>query len=176
MQTYYPVRLYPKNKENCFDVCLELPSGKRKLGELNLSGEGTFTSFPRNEKDHLHRILNSLGLNYHLLTSKKVSYKWIVIPFLTSEGIKKNLVTSRDYFLRYGKIYQFGKQGFELQYFLELDHFSIEKARLFEAKKVIQQNLFDEVEHGIREHSNTLRELPDIFNKHRADFGSIGAS
>lgn len=175
MQNYYPVRLYPKNKKNCFDVCLELPFEKRYIGELNLSGEGTFTSFPRNEKDHLHRILNSLGLNYHLLTSKKVSYKWIVIPFLTSEGIKKNLVTSRDYFLRYGRVYQFRKQGFELQSFLRLDHFDVDKARLFEAKKVIQQNLFDEVENGIREHSNPLRKLSDNFNKHRTDFNSVGA-
>ena len=87
-------------------------------------------------------------MNYHLLNSDKVSYKWIVIDYLTSEGIHRKLVTTRDYFFRYGKLYHFAKQGFELQSFLQIDHFGIEKARLLKAKKVIQQNLFGE-EYGI---------------------------
>ena len=68
------------------------------------------------------------------------------------------------------------KQGFELQSFLHLDLFGIDKARLFESQKFIQQNLFDEVEHGIKQHSNPLRKLPDNFNKYRTDFGTGGAN
>jgi hypothetical protein len=135
---------------------------------MNLSDDGTFTC-NRTEDKHLFRKLNALGLNYHLLNSDKVSYKWIVIDYLTAEGLHRKLVTTRDYFLRYGKLYHFAKQGFELQSFLQIDHFGIEKARLFEAKKVIQQNLFGD-EYGIKQHSNALRRMPDYPDKYRANF------
>jgi hypothetical protein len=143
MQNYHSLRLYPKKKQNCFDVCLELPFQSRFIGELNLSGEGTFTC-KRSETKHLFNKLNSLGLNYQLLKSEKVSFKWIVIIYTEKNGNHVKLVTSRNYFLHHGYCYEFANRGFELQCFLELEKFGIEKARLFESQSIIQENLFED--------------------------------
>lgn len=154
MQNNNSVRLFAKsNKENCFDVCLNLPFEQRFIGELSFEGEGTFTC-NRSESKHLFRKLNAIGLNHKLLTSDKISFKWIVINYQTSNGLTKKLITTRDYWKEYGKIYQFSNQGYELQSFLSLDKFGIEKARIFEQGKTI--NLFGEVQNGIRKYKTAL--------------------
>jgi len=159
MQNNNSVRFYPKSgKENTFDVCLNLQFEQRFIGELSLEGEGTFTC-NRTESKHLFRKLSkdgAIGLNYKLLTSDKISFKWIVINYQTSNGFTKKLITSRDYWKTYGQVYQFSNQGFELQSFLSLDHFEngINKARLFESSKTI--NLFNEVQNGIRKYKTAL--------------------
>lgn len=155
MENYQTLSLYPKKQENLYDVCLDLNFEKRFIGQLDLSGDGTFTC-KRSEKTHLFRKLNAIGINYHLLRSDKVLFKWIVINYINNVGIGIKLVTSRDYFLKYGKQYQFAKKGYELQTFLELNQFGLDKARLFESHKVIQQNLFAEVNNGRGIYSNVI--------------------
>jgi len=154
MQNNQTVRLYQKhNKENCFDVWLKLNFENRYIGEISFEGEGTFTC-SRTESKHLFRKLNAIGLNHKLLTSDKISFKWIVINFRTRSGYSKKLVTSRDYWKTYGQVYQFSKKGFEVQSFFPLDKFGIKKARLFEHSKTL--NLFSEVNNGIRKHKAAL--------------------
>lgn len=154
MQNNNSVGLIPKqNKHNCFDVCLKLNFEQRFIGELSFEGEGTFTC-NRTESKHLFRKLNAIGLNHKILTSDKISFKWIVINYLTGSGYSKKLITSREYWKAYGQIYQFSNQGYELQSFLSLDKFGIEKARLFEQSKTL--NLFREVNNGIRKYKTAL--------------------
>lgn len=148
------VGLIPNSKkENCFDVRLNLNFENRFIGEIDFSGDGTFTC-NRTKSKHLFRKLNAIGLNYKLLTSDKISFKWIVINYKTGSGYSKKLVTSRDYWKTYGQVYQFSKKGFELQSFLSLDKFGIKKARLFEHSKTL--NLFSEVNNGIRKYKTAL--------------------
>lgn len=154
MQNNNSVRLFPKsNKENCFDVCLNLQFEQKFIGELSFEGEGTFTC-NRTEGKHLFRKLDAIGFNYRLLTSDKIFYKWIVINYRTSNGFTKKLISTRDYWKAYGQVYQFSKKGYEVQSFLSLDKFGIEKARLFEQGKTI--NLFNEVQNGIRKYKTAL--------------------
>lgn len=154
MKYNHLLRLVPKSgKENTFDVCLNLQFEQRFIGELSFEGEGTFTC-NRTESKHLFRKLNAIGLNHKLLTSDKISFKWIVINYLAESGLRRKLITSRDYWKAYGQTYQFSNQGFEVQSFLSLDKFGIEKARYFEHSKTL--NLFSEANNGIREYKTAL--------------------
>jgi hypothetical protein len=125
--------------DGTYSVWLDLGFEKRYIGKLQIADQfgnpGTF--FCKRSRRHLHQKTNSLGLNYSLLTNPQFDFKWIVIDF---EGEK--LVTSRDYWLAKGRNLQFGKAGFELQSFLSLSEFGIERARQFEA--VQQLELFGE--------------------------------
>lgn len=120
---------------NIFNVQLSLDFQSRFIGRLDISGEGTFTTSRRPE--HLFKKTNAIGINYSLLTDSNIFFKWILIKFQNH-----SLVTSRDFFLENGKCFKFQSSGFELQCFLPLDKFGIETARIYEAKRVIQQNLF----------------------------------
>lgn len=154
MKNNHTLRFCQKpNKENSFDVCLIMDFENRFIGEIEFAGDGTFTC-RRTESKHLFRKLNAIGLNHKLLSSDKISFKWIVINYQTGNGFNKKLITSRDYWKEFGKVYQFSKQGFEVQSFLSLDKFGIDKARQFEQSKTI--NLFSEVKNGIREYQTAL--------------------
>jgi hypothetical protein len=119
------IELLPTKDSYVFKVKLMLQYESRFIGELNTSGEGTFTTKRKNSQ--LFRKLNALGINHELLTNESIPFKWIVIKY---EG--QRLITSRKYFLAKGKQYQFGKKGFEPLFFLPLDEFGVEKARAFE--------------------------------------------
>lgn len=106
-------------------IVLNLEFETRYIGVICTSSSGTF--FCKRNTSHLFRKQNALGINYELLTSPLIEFKWIVIDF---EGQK--LITTRKFFLAKGKQFQFGKKGFELQVFLPLCEFGIEKARAFE--------------------------------------------
>lgn len=125
-----------ENKPYCYQVELDLPMQRRYIGKIDTGGDGD-TFFTKRKQKHIFKKTNSLGLNYALLNSPYIKYKWIVIDF---EGRK--LVTSRAYFNTYGKQFQFSQKDFELQVFLPIDEFGIDKARAFEKAKVIQQDLF----------------------------------
>ena len=130
------LRLVQLQSKKKFKVLLSLPSGERKIGFLDLSQpEGIFLTY--RTRAHLFRKTNSLGLNYQLLTSDIIKFKWIVIDF---EGEK--LVTTRKYFLAKGKALKFGQQGFELQVFLPLSEFGQEKALAIEQTPLSQPTLF----------------------------------
>ena len=130
------LELNPTKYPSVFKVQLNLEMQTRYIGKLDIAGEGTFLT--NRKSKHLFKKLNALGVNHSLLIDESIHFKWLVIDF---EG--KKLVTSRLYFLTYGKCYQFGKAGFELQCFLELDKFGLNAARKFEAEQVIQGSLFE---------------------------------
>ena len=110
-----------------------------RLGSVDESGEGTFIATPRTET-HLFRKTNSLGINYDLLVDERLKFKWIVIPYC-----EHKLISTRNYFLKKGKAFQFGKKGFELQIFVPVNELNIHTARKFEFYQVFQENLFAEV-------------------------------
>lgn len=121
-------------KHNTFEVVLHLEFEKRYIGKLVIQGDGTFSC--KRNISHLFKKQNALGINYELLTSSSLKFKWIVIDF---EGQK--LITTRKYFLVKGKQFQFCKKGFEPQVFLPLDEFGIEKALAFERNNGEQSTL-----------------------------------
>jgi len=130
-----------KNQPYVLDIVLDLPTERRFIGTVDLAGEGTFTC-NRTESKHLFQKLNAIGLNHRLLTSNKISFKWIVINYVTEEGKSKKLVTSRNYWKKYGQTFQFSDKGFELQSFLSLNQFGIDKAREYEQDLNNQTEMF----------------------------------
>ena len=99
-------------------------------------GEGTLI-ITRSEK-HLFRKTNSLGISYPLLIDETIRFKTIVIIY---NG--KKLYSTREYFLKKGKAFQFSNRGFELQLFVCLDELNINTVRKFEESTGFQQGLFD---------------------------------
>lgn len=133
------LRIAPiENKPYCYQLELDLPMQRRYIGKIDTGGDGG-TFFTKRKQKHVFRKTNSLGINYALLNNPNIKFKWIVIDF---EGRK--LVTSRLYFNTYGKPFQFSKKDFELQVFLPIDEFGIEKARAFEKALGIQTEMFSE--------------------------------
>ena len=118
-----------------FTVALKLDHQTRYIGKLDKAGDGTFTT-KRTER-HIHRLTNSLGVNLELL--QRFTFKWIVISYCGNK-----LVTSRNYFLKHGKVFNFEKSGYEKQAFLNLSLFGEDKAQLFERSLCQQGNLFNE--------------------------------
>jgi hypothetical protein len=133
------LELIPTKYPSVFRVQVNLEMQTRYIGKLDTAGEGTFLT--NRKRKHIFRKYGrpegSLGINHSLLTDESIPFKWIMVEF---EGRK--LVTSRLYFLTHSKSFQFGKAGFELQSFLDLDKFGVNKAREFEAHQVIQRDLF----------------------------------
>ena len=129
------LELIPTKYPSVFNVSLDLEHQRRSIGKIDFAGEGTFTTL-RNER-HLFRKTNSLGINYHLLADEKIPFKWIVIDYCG-----RKLISTRNYFLKKGKAFQFSKKGFELQIFVPINELNIHTAREFEAKQTIQGNLF----------------------------------
>lgn len=119
------IELAKSVNKNLLEIKLHLDFETRYIGVLSNQGAGTF--FCKRNASHLFRKQNSLGINQELLTSPSIKFKWIVIDFEN-----QRLITTRKYFLAKGRQFQFGKKGFELQVFLPLDEFGIEKARAFE--------------------------------------------
>jgi hypothetical protein len=128
--------LIPTQYPHVYDVALKLDFQTRYIGKLNKSGEGTF--YTKRKESHLHRKTNSLGINYELLQGN--SFKWISIDYCG-----KKLITTKKYFLRYGRVFNFHKAGFELQCFLPLELWGREKALDFENSLPNQGSLFEEV-------------------------------
>ena len=132
------IELIPTGNPSIFDVQLKLEFQSRFIGKVDTTGDGTFLTIRKSE--HLFKKINAIGINYSLLKDERTPFKWIVIDYQHHK-----LITSRNYFLTYGKCFKFGNQGFELQCFLPLILFGIDKARLHEAQRTIQHNLFAEV-------------------------------
>lgn len=129
------IGIIPTRYSSVFTIQLNLESQTRYIGKLDTAGEGTFIT-ERKER-HLFHKTHSLGLNHSLLIDETIPYKWVVIDFEC-----RKLVTSRLFFLTFGRCFQFGNKGFELQCFLPLELFGIDKAREFEAAQTL--NLFSE--------------------------------
>ena len=133
------VELIPTRYTSVFQVQLNLEMQTRYIGKLDKAGDGTFltTRKPEHIFNKYGGEQGSLGINHSLLTDETISFKWLVIDF---PGRK--FVTSRLYMLTHGKCFKFGNQGFELQCFLPLSEFGLNKTRECESRQVIQENLF----------------------------------
>ena len=136
------VSLIPTRYPSVYEIKLNLFMQTRYIGTLDTAGDGTFLT--KRKTGHVfHKYggeQGSLGINHQLLTNESIPFKWIVIDFANHK-----LVTSRLYMLTHGKCFKFGAQGFELQCFLPLNHFGLNKVREFESRQTIQENLFAEV-------------------------------
>lgn len=129
------LRLIPTQHGHVFQVQLNLPLQTRHIGKIDEAGEGTF--FTKRGAQHLHRKTNSLGINLELVQRQDFKFKWILVEF---NG--KRLVTSREFLLYHGSIFDFSKAGFEKQIFLRLDYWGEERARAFERTLRNQGELF----------------------------------
>lgn len=129
------IELIPTSYSHVYTVQLNLPMCTRHIGQLDTAGEGTFLT--NRKPKHFFRRTNSLGLNHSLLTDESIQFKWVRILY---DG--HSLITSRLYFLTHGRCFKFGNAGFELQCFLPLAEFGINKARAFEAEQTEQLTLW----------------------------------
>lgn len=134
MKTYLILNKIP-NQPYCKRVELLINGKSRTIGKLDLAGDGTFIT-TKKEK-HLFKKLGALGLNYQLLTDTLIDFEDIII-YYNDEALK----TKRNYFLEKGVVMKFG--GFELQCFLPLAEFGMNKAeQLKRNNEYLQANLFD---------------------------------
>ncbi len=137
-KTNQQIELLQTKHPHVFNVKLNLAHQSRFIGRIDTSGEGTFVT-QRTEK-HLFRKSNSLGLSYSLLSDENIKFKWIVISL---NG--QNFISTRNYFLKNGKAYQFSNKGFELQIFVTLDELNLKTAEQFENSIGHQEDFFNEV-------------------------------
>jgi hypothetical protein len=133
-----PVQLIQTKHLHVFNVKLNLENQSRFIGKLDTAGEGTF--YTTRTLKHLFRKTNSLGINYSLLSDENIKFKWIVISY---NGQK--LISTRNYFLKKGKAFQFSNKGFELQIFVPLDELNRKTAEQFEQSLGVQEDLFTKV-------------------------------
>ena len=129
------LRLIPTAHLHVFQVRLNLPLQTRYIGKLNEAGEGTF--FTKRGAQHLHRKTNSLGINLELVQRQDYHFKWILVEF---NG--ERVITSREFLLYHGSVFDFSKAGFEKQIFLQLNLWGEERAKAFERTLVQQGDLF----------------------------------
>jgi hypothetical protein len=132
------IALIATKHSHIFTVQLNLGFQTRYIGKIDSAGEGTFIT-NRSEK-HLFRKTNSLGINYSLLVDESIQFKNIVINY---QG--KKLYSTRNYFLKKGKAFQFSNKGFELQIFVPLDELNLQTVKRFEQSFDIQDDLFVQV-------------------------------
>ena len=132
------IALIATKHSHIFTVQLNLGFQTRYIGKIDSAGEGTFIT-NRSEK-HLFRKTNSLGINYSLLIDESIKFKNIVINY---KG--KKLYSTRNYFLKKGKAFQFSNKGFELQIFVPLDELNLQTVKRFEQSFDIQDDLFVQV-------------------------------
>ncbi|MDQ7818375.1 MAG: hypothetical protein RDU14_15215 [Melioribacteraceae bacterium] len=132
------IQLIPTKHSNVFNVQLNLECQTRFIGKIDSAGQGTFIT-NRTEK-HLFRKLNALGINHFLLSHSSIPFKNIVINYCG-----KKLYSTREYFLKKGKTFQFSKKGFEVQQFVPIDELNLKTVRYFERSTGFQDDLFQYV-------------------------------
>lgn len=126
MQNTDYLKLNQSKYPHLYSVSLQIDGKQHKnIGSLDATGEGTFIT--TRTANHLFRGNNSLGINYQLLTSETIKFRWITIDYC---GLK--LISSREYFLKRGKCLQFKKKGYELQLFIPLKELNINSVKKFE--------------------------------------------
>ena len=135
MQVSNQIQLVQTKHSHVFTVQLNLSHQTRYLGKIDTAGDGTFST--NRKKKHIFKKTNAIGINYQLLKDESIKYKWILIDL---EG--KKLITSREYFLSKGKCFEFNNKGFELQCFLPIDEFGMDKVKTFERANPKQESLF----------------------------------
>jgi hypothetical protein len=123
------IQLVQTNRPHIYNVKLNLHGKVKLIGVIDEGGEGAFISIRSSKEKHRFHKDGSMGINYELLTSSHIYFKWIIIDY----GGRR-LVTTRDYALQKGRVLQFSKQGFELQVFVPIAEMNIHIAREFEAE------------------------------------------
>lgn len=132
------ISLIPTKHSNVFNVQLNLDCQTRFIGKIDKAGEGTFLT--NRTENHLFRKLNALGINHFLLSHSSIPFKKIVINYCG-----KKLYSTREYFLKKGKTFQFSKKGFEVQQFVPIDELNLKTVRYFERSTGFQDDLFQYV-------------------------------
>ncbi|RJP68410.1 MAG: hypothetical protein C4539_08970 [Ignavibacteriales bacterium] len=112
------------DKPHLFAVSLIQNNEERLLGILDESGEGTFITL-RNDKQ-IFKATNSFGISYDLLTRFDIVFRNILFVL---NGEQK-FISSREYFLKKGKPFQF--KGHGLQLFVSLDELNNRTLQQFE--------------------------------------------
>jgi len=140
MESTKNLELIPTKFSSVYNVSLDLGFEVRHIGQVDFAGQGTFLTHrkPKHIFSNHGGNQGSLGINYSLLTDESIPFQWIVIDYANHK-----LVTSRLYFLTHGKCFKFANQGFELQCFLPITSFGLNRAREFEDSLTIQGNLFE---------------------------------
>jgi hypothetical protein len=129
------IALIATKYSHIFIVQLKLEFQTRYIGKIDTAGEGTFITI-RKEK-HLFKKTNSLGINYSLLTDESIQFNNIIISY---NG--KKLFSTRKYFLKKGKAFQFSNRGFELQLFVPINELNLQTVKNFEQSNENQADLF----------------------------------
>ncbi|MDP2207304.1 MAG: hypothetical protein Q8K98_00850 [Bacteroidota bacterium] len=133
------ISLTPTNKPGVFQVMLSDGWTVKQIGTWN-EANCTFIT-QRNEKKHLHLKSGSLAVNEMVL--ELPGLRWVCIMYEDASGGKRELKTSREYILKFGKRAAFASTSYEPQLFLELSQWSMERAVRFEKQLNSQQSLFE---------------------------------
>jgi hypothetical protein len=131
------IQIIPTRESNLYILKQVLPFETRTLGSLETSGEGRF--FCTRQSKHVFKKLNALAISNELLKSDRIPFRWIEITLN-----KTKLITTRNYFIHFGKFWQFQKQGFEAQIFLPIDLYGKDKALSYESL-LMPETLFGKV-------------------------------
>lgn len=134
MQNNHSISLFQTEKPNIYAVKLSFQKSFRFIGLLDKSGERTFITL-RNAEQRFFKT-DSLGINYHLLAHPEIKFKWILIDYCG-----KKLISTRQYFLKKGKMYEFSSKGFEKQLFVPIAELNLEQVNRFEQSRIIQHSL-----------------------------------
>jgi len=132
------LELVQESSQHLFKIKLVLPFQTRFIGTLDKSGVGTLIL--HRKKEHILNKINAIGINYELLSSPDIHYKWIKI-FCCG----KELISTREYYLIKGRTFQFSNKGYELQSFVPIDELTLSTIRKFEIDINRQGNLFEGV-------------------------------
>lgn len=112
------------------------------IGRLDENGAGRFVTQKKVEK-HFHRNSHGVALNAALLSNPEYRFKWIEVDLINEDGRIEKLVTSREYFLAFGK--PFCYKGYEPQISLEHSLWGRDKVKRWERSRNSQTDLFAEV-------------------------------
>lgn len=121
MQTQVKQISLIKKHPHVYAVKLSLDFQDRYIGFLDTAQDGSFLC-NRNSK-HLFRKTSSLGMCYDFLKDSSIKFKYIVITY---EG--KTYRTTREHWLKHGRIFQFKNKNFEVQAFLPLSQINMNEA------------------------------------------------
>lgn len=127
------IHLTPTKRQGIYYIELHLPHQTRYIGYLNTKiGE----RFKKVKKTNLFEKQNGLADALELYTNN------IKFPFKTVKFVLdgKTYETTREYFLKFGQIFQF--TGFEKQIFLPLEKWGLPQAIKYERSIGVQESLF----------------------------------
>ena len=115
MQNSKSLELVKSNSTHRQRIKLTVHNKPKFIGEIDSSTDDGVLII-RKKPEHIFLKLNAFGINYQLLADEKLHYKWIKIYCSNKEYI-----STREYYLAKGRVFQFSSKGFELQAFIPID-------------------------------------------------------